>query len=87
MMLFSTMFSGMAGVPYGAEAFAQGGDPGADTGSGDSGDQGMDAGDPGADQGSIDNTDYTADGGSDWSGGDGGGMDFGGGGDFGGFDF
>jgi hypothetical protein len=47
----------------------------------------MDAGDPGADQGSIDNTDYTADGGSDWSGGDGGGMDFGGGGDFGGFDF
>lgn len=84
MMLFSTMFSGMTGVPYGAEAFAQGGDPGADTGSGDSGDQGMDAGDPGADQGSIDNTDYTADGGSDY--GDFGGGDFGGG-DFGGFDF
>ncbi len=84
MMLFSTMFSGMAGVPYGAEAFAQGGDTGAgDSGDlGDSGDQGMDAG---ADQGSIDNTDFTADGGgSDY--GDFGGGDFGGG-DFGGFDF
>ncbi|MGW6020042.1 hypothetical protein ACWFNS_18810 [Oerskovia enterophila] len=89
MMLFSTMFSGMAGVPYGAEAFAQGGDPGADTGAGDSGDQGMDAGDSGADQGSMDNTDYTADGGYDGGGsdfGDFGGGDFGGG-DFGGFDF
>lgn len=85
MMLFSTMFSEMAGVPYSAEAFAQGGDTGAggDSGDqgdfGDSGDQGMDAGDSGADQGSIDNTDFTADGGGgDY--GDFGGSDFGGGG-------
>ncbi|MCJ0903211.1 DUF1542 domain-containing protein [Rhodococcus sp. ARC_M6] len=82
MMLFSSMFSGMAGVPYGAQEFEAGGDPNADQGA-DAGDQSYDSGDQG-------NTDNTADGGNyDGGGSDGGffdggdgGMDFGGGMDF-----
>ncbi|MGV9827603.1 DUF1542 domain-containing protein [Gordonia sp. NPDC003429] len=78
MLLFSTMFSGMHGVPYDASSFESGAGDGSDGGALDSGDYG--------DQGG----DYGDQGGGDWgggdSGGDWGGGDFGGG-DFGGFDF
>lgn len=81
LLLFSSLFTGMAGVgPAVAAAGAAdaGGDPGADGGdAGDAGDGG-DAGDAGGDFG---------DGGGDFGGGDFGGGDFGGGFDFGGFDF
>ena len=63
MLLFSTLFSGMAGTGY-EEGFAQGYDQGAD-GGGDGGDFG--GGDGGGDYG-----------GGDWGGGDFGGGDFGG---------
>ncbi|NKS34507.1 DUF1542 domain-containing protein [Rhodococcus hoagii] len=81
MFLFSAMFSGMAGVPYDAQAFESGAGEG-----GDGGDAGVDGGDAGGDTGDGDfgggDTDYGAMG----DGGDFGGGDFGGG-DFGGFDF
>ncbi len=73
-LLFSTMFSGMAGVGYDAQAF--------ENGYGDGLQDGLD-------QGQLDGGgDWGGDaGGGDWdSGGDWGGGDFGGG-DFGGFDF
>ena len=69
MLLFSAMFSGMAGTGY-EEGFAQGYDQGADGGGDGGGDFG--GGDGGGDYG-----------GGDWGGGDFGGGDFGG--DFGGF--
>ncbi|NMD63754.1 hypothetical protein [Rhodococcus globerulus] len=82
MMLFSTMFSGMAGVPYGAEAFAAGGDTDADQGAdagdqsqGDAGDQSYDQGDQGYDSG---DSGFGDSGFGDSGFGDGGGMDFGG---------
>ncbi|MFE4501580.1 DUF1542 domain-containing protein [Rhodococcus sp. NPDC056743] len=81
MMLFSTMFSGMAGVPYGAETFAAGGDQGA-ADQGDAGDQGgYDHGDTDdtADGGGYDGGSYD---GGGYDGYDGGGMDFDGGMDF-----
>jgi hypothetical protein len=85
MLLFSSLFSGMAGVGYNAAAFesgaGDGSDPGTD-GGGDYGDGGGDYGDGGGDAGGGDF------GGGDFGGGDfgGGGFgDFGGGGDFGGF--
>lgn len=90
MFLFSAMFSGMAGVPYDAQAFESGAGEG-----GDGGDAGVDGGDAGGDTGDGDfgggDTDYGAMGdggdfGGDFGGGDFGGGDFGGG-DFGGFDF
>lgn len=79
-LLFSSLFSGMAGVGYDAQAFENGyGDgfqDGMDQGQLDGADAGGDGGDWGGDAG-----------GGDWGGGDwGGGGDFGGG-DFGGFDF
>lgn len=82
-LLFSSLFSGMAGVGYDAQAFENGyGDgfqDGMDQGQLDGADAGGDGGDGG---------DWGGDaGGGDWGGGDwGGGGDFGGG-DFGGFDF
>lgn len=78
-LLFSSMFSGMAGVGYDAQAF--------ENGYGDGFQDGMDQGqlgDGGGDQGGWDGGDQGG-----W-GGDGGGWDGGGdlgGGDFGGFDF
>jgi hypothetical protein len=69
MLLFSAMFSGMAGTGY-EEGFAQGYDEGAGGGGDGGGDFG--GGDGGGDYG-----------GGDWGGGDFGGGDFGG--DFGGF--
>lgn len=78
MLLFSSLFAGMAGVGYGAEEFESGAGDGsepADAG-GDAGDAGGDGGDAG---------DF-GDGGGDY-GGDYGGGDYGGGGDFGGGDF
>ncbi|EME63121.1 hypothetical protein G352_15260 [Rhodococcus ruber BKS 20-38] len=74
MLLFSALFTGMAGVPYDAQAFEQGFDSGYD--------QGLEAGQDGGDAGG----DY-GDAGGDYGGGDYGGSDFGAGGDFGGFDF
>lgn len=78
-LLFSTMFSGMAGVGYDAQAF--------ENGYGDGFQDGLDQGqlDGGGDFGGGDagGGDW---GGGDWGGGDWGGGDFGGG-DFGGFDF
>ncbi|WP_305091925.1 DUF1542 domain-containing protein [Prescottella sp. R16] len=80
MLLFSAMFSGMAGVPYDAQSFESGAGDGSDAGGGDAG--GDDFG--GGDDYSGGDTDYGAmgDGGSDW-----GGNDFGGGFDGGGMDF
>lgn len=79
MMLYSSMFAGMAGVPSGQEFAAGdfGGDAG-DMGGGDFGD--ADGGDFGGDMGGGDDGGFF---------GDGGGFDFGGDGgfDFGGFDF
>lgn len=76
MLLFSTMFAGMAGVPYDAQAFESGvGDPSAETGAGDDFGGGDEYG--GGDE---------FGGGDDFGGGDFGGGD-GGGFDFGGFDF
>ncbi|RDI32292.1 hypothetical protein DEU38_10321 [Rhodococcus sp. AG1013] len=92
MFLFSAMFSGMSGVGYDAQGFADGyGDgyqDGMDAADGDGGDAGTDGGDGGDAGGDVD---YGAAGdggdyGGDWGGGDFGGGDFGGG-DFGGFDF
>ena len=72
-LLFSTLFSGMGGVGYGAQGFEQG--------YGDGYQDGLDAGQDGG-------GDYAADGGGDYGGGDaGGGWDSGGGGDWGGGDF
>ncbi|MGO4202135.1 DUF1542 domain-containing protein [Rhodococcus sp. TAF43] len=88
MFLFSAMFSGMSGVGYDAQGFADGyGDgyqDGMDAADSDGGDAGTDGGDGGDAGGDVD---YGAagDGGGDY-GGDWGGGDFGGG-DFGGFDF
>lgn len=82
-LLFTSLFSGMSGVGYDAQAFENGyGDgfqDGMDQGQLDGADAGGDGGDGG---------DWGGDaGGGDWGGGDwGGGGDFGGG-DFGGFDF
>ncbi|MFC7613581.1 hypothetical protein ACFQV2_08165 [Actinokineospora soli] len=76
MLVFSTMFAGMAGIAS-ADAWAAGYDAGAaDAGAGDAG---GDAGDAGGDYGG-------GDAGGDYGGGDYGGGDFGGG-DFGGGDF
>ncbi|GAB88931.1 hypothetical protein [Gordonia rhizosphera] len=77
MLLFSSLFGGMHGVPYDASAFESGAGEGGDVGALDAGDGG---GDFGGDAG-----------GGDFGGGDSGGFfdgggDFGGG-DFGGFDF
>lgn len=83
MMLFSAMFSGMAGVGYSAQEFENGTGDGSDAGDmgGDAGgDMGGDAGDAGGDAGGDMGGDY---GGGDW----GGGGDFGGGDFGGGFDF
>jgi len=91
MFLFSALFSGMSGVPYDANEFADGYEAGQADAEADAGDAGADGGD-GGDFGGGD-TDYGAmgDGGGDFGGGDWGGGDFGGGdfggGDFGGFDF
>ncbi|MGP6174510.1 DUF1542 domain-containing protein [Corynebacterium sp. A21] len=71
MMMFSMMFTGMAGVPYGGEEFA--------SGAGEGTDEGMDAGEGGEDMGGAEDT------GGDMGGGDDGGL-FGGFGDFD-FDF
>jgi len=85
MLLFSAMFSGMAGIGS-AAAWEQGYDAGqADGDSGDGGDSGGDSGD-GGDFGGEGAGDFGGDGGGDFGGGDFGGGDFGGG-DFGGFDF
>lgn len=70
MLLFSSLFAGMAGVPYDAQAFESGAgdgsaDPGADGYGGEDGGGGDDVG----------GDDF---GGSDFGGGDGGGFDFGG---------
>lgn len=69
MLLFSSLFAGMAGVPYDAQAFESGeGDPSAETGAGD------DFG--GGDEYGGDGSDF---GGDDFGGGgDSGGFDFGG---------
>ncbi|MBS9372837.1 DUF1542 domain-containing protein [Rhodococcus sp. B50] len=70
MLLFSSMFAGMAGVPYDAQAFESGaGDPSADADYGGGGDEygGGDDFGGGEDVG-----------GGDFGGGDGGGFDFGG---------
>ncbi|MGF7123644.1 DUF1542 domain-containing protein [Rhodococcus sp. BE178] len=91
MFLFSAMFSGMSGVGYDAQGFADGyGDgyqDGMDAADGDGGDAGTDGGDGGDGGDAGGDVDYGAagDGGGDY-GGDWGGGDFGGG-DFGGFDF
>lgn len=98
MLLFSSLFSGMGGVGYNAQAFESGygegfeagqaaGDSGDGGDSGDAGgdyDGGGDTGDAGGDYGSGDFGGDT--GGGDWGGGDWGGGDFGGG-DWGGGDF
>ena len=83
-LLFSTMFSGMAGVGYDAQAF--------ENGYGDGFQDGMDQGqlDGGGDagggfDGGGDAGGGWESGGGDWGGGDFGGGDWGGGGDFGGF--
>ncbi|MET4432645.1 DUF1542 domain-containing protein [Mycolicibacterium sp. 624] len=84
-LLFSTLFSGMGGVGYDAQAF--------ENGYGDGFQDGMDQGQldgAGQDAGGFDDGggggDSWGGGGDSWGGGgDGGGWDFGGGGDFGGF--
>jgi hypothetical protein len=80
-LLFSTLFSGMGGVGYDAQAF--------ENGYGDGFQDGMDQGQldgAGQDMGGQDGGGFDGGGGGDsWGGGgDGGGWDFGGGGDFGG---
>jgi hypothetical protein len=81
MFLFSTMFSGMSGVAYGAQDWESGqGDAAADAG--DSGGDGGDGGDTIGDTGG----DMSGDAGGDMSGGGDGFMGFGGDGGFGGFD-
>ncbi|QKT12265.1 GA module-containing protein [Rhodococcus sp. W8901] len=94
MFLFSAMFSGMSGVGYDAQGFADGYQDGMDAADGDGGDAGTDGGDGGDAGGDVDYGaagDGGGDYGGDWGGGDFGGGDFGGGdfggGDFGGFDF
>jgi hypothetical protein len=78
-LLFSTMFSGMYGIPD-----AQAWESGYDAGQADAMDNGGDGGDGGGDGGG----DYGGgDGGGDYGGDYGGGGDWGGGGDFGGGDF
>lgn len=66
MLLFSTMFAGMAGVPYGPAEFESGAADGSDAGGGDD----LGGGDGGGE-------DFGGDGGDGFSGGDG--LDFGGG--------
>jgi hypothetical protein len=85
MLLFSSLFSGMGGVGYGAMGFEQGYGDGYDGGGGGDGD-GYDGG--GGDGGGYDGGggDSGDAGGGDFGGGDFGGGDFGGG-DFGGGDF
>lgn len=78
MLLFSSLFAGMAGVGYGADEFESGAGDGSEPA--DTGDAGADAGDGG------DYGDSGGDGGGDYGGGDYGGGDYGGG-DFGGGDF
>lgn len=78
-LLFSTLFSGMGGVGYDAQAF--------ENGYGDGFQDGMDQGQldgAGQDMGGQDGGGFDGGGGGDSWGGDGGGWDFGGGGDFGG---
>lgn len=83
-LLFSSLFSGMHGVPYDANAFESGAGDGGDMGALDSGDSGDVGGGDGGDYGGGDGGgDF---GGGDYGGGDWSGGDFGGG-DFGGFDF
>ncbi|MCD2144607.1 DUF1542 domain-containing protein [Gordonia paraffinivorans] len=84
MLLFSSLFSGMAGVPYDAQAFENGVGDGSEGGFGGGGDEfgGGDAGgdgDFGGDAG-FDGGDFGGDAGFDGGGfgGDGGGTDFGG---------
>ena len=82
-LLFSSLFSGMAGVGYDAQAFENGYGDGFQDGL-DQGQLGDGGGDYGGDAGGGD---WGGDAGGGWdSGGDWGGGDFGGG-DFGGFDF
>ncbi|ORB29735.1 hypothetical protein [Mycolicibacterium parafortuitum] len=82
-LLFSSLFSGMAGVGYDAQAFENGYGDGFQDGL-DQGQLGDGGGDYGGDAGGGD---WGGDSGGGWdSGGDWGGGDFGGG-DFGGFDF
>ncbi|MGV9709199.1 DUF1542 domain-containing protein [Gordonia sp. NPDC003424] len=80
-LLFTSLFSGMYGVPYDANAFESGAGDGADMGAIDGGDAGGDYGDGGGDYGGGGDFGSSGDAGGDWGGGD-----FGGG-DFGGFDF
>ena len=80
-LLFSTMFSGMAGVGYDAQAFENGYGDGFQDGL-DQGQLGDGGGDFGGDQGGWDGGWGGDSGGGGWDGG----GDFGGG-DFGGFDF
>lgn len=85
MFLFSAMFSGMAGVPYSADEFADGYEAGQADAEADAGADDMGGG--GDDMGGGD-TEFGADGGDwggDFGGGDFGGGDFGGGMDFGDF--
>ncbi|WP_164874081.1 GA module-containing protein [Rhodococcus spongiicola] len=82
MFLFSAMFSGMAGVPYDADEFADGYEAGLEDGMAGDGAEGGDFG-GGEDYTAMDGGDF---GGGDFGGGDFGGGDFGGG-DFGGGDF
>jgi hypothetical protein len=79
MLLFSTMFSGMYGIPD-ANAWESGYDAGqADAiESGDAGGDGGDYGDAGGDYGGGDYGGDYGGGGGDWGGGDFGGGDFGG---------
>ncbi len=78
-LLFSSLFSGMAGVGYDAQAF--------ESGYGDGFQDGFDQGQLGDGGGDAGGGDWGGDAGGGWdSGGDWGGGDFGGG-DFGGFDF
>ncbi|MCH5643981.1 MULTISPECIES: DUF1542 domain-containing protein [unclassified Gordonia (in: high G+C Gram-positive bacteria)] len=73
MLLFSTLFAGMAGVNYDATAFENGAGDGSDASAFDGGDMG--GGDPsGGDPGDFGGGDF----GSDFGGGDFGGGDFGG---------
>lgn len=78
-MMFSSMFHGMAGVNYSAQDFESGAADGTDLG-GDLGDTGGDMGDAGGDGGGFFDGGDSGDGGSffDFGGGDGGGFDFGG---------
>lgn len=89
MMMFSALFSGMAGIGAGVAHAAEYGDTPDNFDSGDAGDMG-DSGDMGDAAGGDfggDMGDFGGDAFGDFGGGDFGGGDFGGGFDFGGFDF